>query len=239
MTKMSARQLSHVLANQGTRTTVAPIWPYVAADEYPGLRCFGDQHRESLQVGAPTGRDPSAERTKRLATERAGSAESARLVAWLTANAESFPRTFMISDILAMITPDVFDATSTPHRRQLMLSRALQRAGVRLINKQTKAGVWCRESDYAKVTKVTNGRQTLLEVPASLRPIRARRTALQKEWKDRRRGRTHPVVDTLAAIAAPDAAPDAVYAQPVRRTIAPRQSHRSTLLPAEFRRRWS
>jgi len=75
-----------------------------------------------------------------------------------------------------------------------MIARALQRSGYRLINKQSKGGCWCREADFGgRVTKTTNGRMRLLEVPASLRPIRARAVALQKEWKDRRRGLARPV----------------------------------------------
>jgi hypothetical protein len=86
------------------------------------LRCYGDQHRESLQCGAVISKDAG----KRSA-EVAGRAESKRLSGWMTTHVKTISRMSSVDDILPLISADVFLESSEPRRRKLMLHRALQK----------------------------------------------------------------------------------------------------------------
>jgi hypothetical protein len=201
MNQMTRRQLVHAL-NAGNGRKIPTIWPYidVEGDTDTALRCYGDQHRAELQVGAPTPRDLTyGENQTRRKVESDGKAESARLNDWLTSNAKALPKTFMIADILGMVPADVFDQSSIVQRRQLIIARGLGRFGCCLVTKESKGGVWARKTDASRVVRTSHGRTTLLEVPASLRTMRARTKARQKAWAVKRGVRRGGVIGTMAA----------------------------------------
>jgi hypothetical protein len=181
------------------------IYPAVERDADGHLLCYGDQHRASLQVGesrlAPAA---VAKRGLKAAAKAVEVAETARITAWLRANLKAIARTFTLTDVLPLIAPDVFLDSSHPQRRRLMVARALQNADFIRTAKDSKTAVWCRKADLGKVTRISKaGRRMLIDVPESLRPMRARIHARAVAKLARMRAR--PVTGAWASVETSDA----------------------------------
>jgi hypothetical protein len=198
---VTRRQIAHALGMYDRRPHPV-MWPYVDSGDV-GLKCFGDQHRSELQIGADTSHSHAVTPAKQIRrdAEATVKAETARLVAWLTANTKAIPKVFTIGDIIPLVAPDVFLDTSNPMRRQLMVARALRSGGF-IKTANSKTACWCRSADLKSVTRIgKSGRTMLTVIPASLLPRRAQVRARQIASKARR-----PIVGTMAAIEKADAA---------------------------------